>query len=182
MLNCQGCGLTNRPYDASCTHCNRLLQDAETAGAKLKEWEALSPKLREEMERTFDRMREGTLDHLGWLQRHRLRHAVLGAIVVNVVVNGGTFFQGHWTIPVDSALGAGAALLLNRWRGGAWHGAGLFLGAGVAALFCKLPFVDGDFLIGGWLLSCFAFFLLAIAGYFLGLKLDFEHADRSVTR
>jgi hypothetical protein len=183
MLNCHSCGLTNRPYATACTHCERPLQDAEAAAEKQREWDALTPALREELEKNFDRMREGTLDHLQWLRRHRLTHAATGAILVSLTVNGATLFQGHWSMPVDTALGAGAGLLLNRWHGGAWHGAGLFMAAGIAALVCKLPFLGRvNIAEGGWFVACFVFFILACLGYVLGLKLDFEHADRSVIR
>jgi len=182
MLNCAACGLTNRPYHTGCSNCAAPLQDQATADAKRRDWDALTPKLREEFERDFDRMRQGTLDHLAWLKKHRLIHAVVGALLVNLTVNGSTFFMGHWTIPVDVALGAGAGLLLNRRHGGEWQGAGLFFGAGVLALLVKLPqlghFMEG----GGWLLVSFALFFLAAAGYLLGMRLDFEHADRSVIR
>lgn len=183
MLNCHSCGLTNRPYDARCSHCERPLQDPADAAARRKEWDALTPALREELERNFDRMREGTLDHLDWLNRHRITHAVIGAMLVNFTMNGSTFFQAPWSIPVDLSLGAAAGLALNRRHGGAWQGAGIFLGAGLASLLIKTPMLGRDWMtFGGWLLACFALLILVIFGYFLGLKLDFDHADRSVIR
>jgi len=182
MLNCAACGLTNRPYDTDCSNCARPLQDRETADAKRRDWDALSPKLREEFERDFDRMRAGTLDHLAWLNKHRITHAVVGALLVNLTINISTLFAGHWTIPLDVALGAGAGLALNRWHGGAWHGAGLFFGAGVLSLLAKMPLLGSGHMEFGWFLTCFALFFLAAVGYLLGVKMDFEHADRSVTR
>jgi hypothetical protein len=182
MLNCGGCGLTNRPYDTNCSHCDAPLQDVDIAAARRRDWDALTPKLREEMERNFDRMRQGTVEYVEWLNRHRIVHAVLGAMLVNMSMNGSTFFQAPWTIPVDLALGAGAGLLLNRWHGGVWHGAGVFFGAGVISMVLKLPILGRESMAGAWLLTCFALFFLAIMGYLLGLKLDFEHADRTVTR
>lgn len=182
MLNCPACGLTNRPYHADCSNCARPLQDAAAADARRREWDALSPKLREEFERDFDRMRAGTLEHLAWLNRHRLTHAILGAMLLNLILNGSTLFAAPWSIPVDLALGAAAGLALNRRHGGAWTGTGIFLGAGVVSLLAKLPFLGRDFAETGWFLTCFALFLVASLGYLLGLKMDFEHADRSVTR
>jgi hypothetical protein len=182
MLNCGACGLTNRPYDARCSHCEAPLQDQETAAAKAREWNALSPKLREEMERNFDRMRQGTVEYLEWLNRHRLIHAALGAMLVNVTMNGSTLFEAPWTIPADLALGAAAGLALNRWHGGVWHGSGVFFGAGVLSMLIKLPILGREAMIGAWFLTCFALFFLAVTGYLIGLKLDFEHADRAVTR
>jgi len=182
MLNCGGCGLTNRPYDTNCSHCDAPLQDVEAATAKRREWDALTPKLREEMERDFDRMREGTVEYAEWLNRHRIIHAILGAMLVNLTMNGSTMFQVPWSIPVDLALGAAAGLALNRRHGGVWTGAGLFFGAGVISMLLKIPFLGRDGMSGAWFLSCFALFFLASIGYLIGLKLDFEHTDRSVTR
>jgi hypothetical protein len=182
MLNCAACGLTNRPYHTDCSNCARPLQDSATADARRREWDALSAGVREEFERDFDRMREGTLDHLAWLNRHRLTHAIVGAMLVNLTMNGSTLFAAPWTIPVDLALGGAAGLALNRWHGGAWHGIGIFLGAGVVSLLAKLPFLDRDFAVGGWFMTCFALFFVGAMGYLLGVKMDFEHADRSVTR
>jgi hypothetical protein len=181
MLNCGGCGLTNRPYDIRCSHCQAPLQDPQTAAAKEREWNALSPKLREELERNFDRMRQGTVEHVEWLRRHRLLHAGLAALLINLTMNGSTFFAAPWTIPVDLALGAAAGLTLNRWHGGAWRGAGVFFGAGLASMGIKLPMLGSGGLGFAWFLACFALFFLALAGFLIGLKLDFEHADRSVT-
>jgi hypothetical protein len=182
MLNCKSCGLTNRPYDTECSHCEQPLQDATAAAAKRKEWDALSPALRLEFERTFDRMREGTMDHIEWLRRHRLAHAFLGAMLVNLTMNGCTFFVAPWTIPVDLALGAGAGLALNRWHGGSWQGTGLFFGAGIVSFLIKLPFLGSGVWSGSGLVVSFAMFFLAIAGYLIGIHMEFGHSDRSVTR
>ena len=45
MLNCHGCGLTSRPYEAVCALCDHPLQDEAVAQAKRLEWDALPPNL-----------------------------------------------------------------------------------------------------------------------------------------
>jgi hypothetical protein len=181
MLNCGDCGLTHRPYDVLCSHCGRPLQEPAAAEAKRREWDALSPRIREDMERNFDRSRQGTLDHLQWLKRHRLTHVILGAMLVNLIMNGATVFAAPWTIPLDLFLGAGAGLALNRWRGGAWRGTGVFAAAGLVSLIVKVPVLGSEWRDGGWLLISLAVFFLGLAGYLVGLTMDYEHADRSVT-
>ncbi|MBI3856197.1 MAG: hypothetical protein HY293_10960 [Planctomycetes bacterium] len=182
MLNCQGCGVSNPPYEAACVLCAKPLQDAATAEAKRREWDALPPRLREEQERAFVRMRESVEEHGRWLRRHRLVHAIIGAGLVNMLMNGSVFFASPWSIPVDLALGAASALLLNRLRGGAWNGAGIFAGAAVASMILRAPFLNlGVYLMGYWFLTSFAAFLLVISGYVMGIKLEFDTADRAVT-
>jgi len=182
MLNCDACGLTNRPYEVACAHCARPLQEPAAAEARRREWDALSPALREDMERRFDRMSEGTLEYNDWLNKHRITHAVIGAALVNLTMNGATFFAAPWTIPVDLATGAAAGLFLNRRRGGAWQGAGIFFAAGALSLLLKAPLLGSGLWMGGWFLVCFAVFFQVLVGYLMGLQLDFEHADRSVIR
>ena len=182
MLNCSGCGLTNVPYETACVSCRAPLQDADTAAAKRAEWDALSPRLREEQEQAFVKMRESIEEHWRWLRRYRLVHAVCGAALVNLLMNGSVFFASPWSIPIDLALGAAAALALNRLRGGAWHGAGLFAGAAVASVILRIPFLNtGVYLQGYWFATCFALFFVVIGGYVMGLKLDGDHRDHFVT-
>jgi hypothetical protein len=182
MLNCPYCGLSNRPYESRCTLCRKPIQDAADADAKRREWDALPAGLREEQERAFDRMRAGTEGHRLWLKRHRITHSIIGAALVNILMNGSVFFASPWSIPIDLAIGAVAALQLNRMRGGSWAGAGLFVAAAVHSVILRVPFLNMEvYLQGYWFFTCFAVFLLAIAGYFMGMKLDGEHLDHSVT-
>jgi len=182
MLNCGGCGLTNVPYETKCVSCSAPLQDAAAAGAKRREWDALPPKLREEQEQAFVRMRASVEEHWRWLRRYRLVHAICGAALVNMLMNGSVFFASPWSIPIDLALGAAAALALNRLRGGSWHGAGLFAGASIASVILRIPFLNmGAYLQGYWFFTCFAVFLVVIGGYFMGMKLDYDHRDHFVT-
>jgi len=182
MLNCGGCGLTNAPYEAACTSCRTPLQDQAAADAKRREWDALPPKLREEQEQAFVRMRASVEEHWKWLRRYRVTHAIIGALLVSLVMNGSAFFASPWSILVDFAIGAGAALLLNRFRGGSWIGFGLFVGAAVASVLLRAPFLDMSvYLQGFWFFTCFAVLGLAVSGYFMGMKLDYDHRDHFVT-
>jgi len=182
MLNCPFCGLTNRPYETQCGMCGKPIQNPLAAEAKRREWEALPPKLRQEQEQAFDRMRAGTEGHLLWLRRHRLGHSILGGVLVSFAMNASVFFASPWSILIDLAIGAAAALLLNRMRGGCWIGTGLFLAAVVISVVLRRPFLNGEgYLSGGWLLTSFAVFFLAVAGYALGLTMDYTHRDHWVT-
>jgi hypothetical protein len=181
MLNCHDCGLTNKPYDTHCAICGNLLQDQAAADTKRKEWDALGPKMRDEQEAVFDKMRASRLEHREWLQTHRLIHAVAGALILNFVMACCTFFQAKGCIFFDLGLGAAAGLLLNRFHGGAWHGAAVFFGAGVASILLKIPFLGSSLEVGLWLVAVVGLFFLTCIGYYMGLKLDLDHADRSVT-
>ena len=182
MLNCGGCGLTNVPYETTCVSCRTPLQEQAAADAKRREWDALPPRIREEQEQAFVRMRESVEEHGRWLRRNRLSHAVIGAAIVNMLMNGSVLFASPWSIPIDLALGAGAALFLNRLRGGMWNGAGLFAGAAVVSVVLRAPFLDmGVYLTGFWLITCFAVLLVVIAGYLMGMKLEQVHHDHFVT-
>lgn len=182
MLNCPSCGVTNRPYDVDCVLCERPIQEASAADAKRREWDALPPRIREEQELAFDRMREGVVRHLKWLRSHRAVHAVLGSALVCFLMNGAVFFALGWPIAIDLVVGAAAGLLLNHLKGGSWHGFGLFLAAAVLSVLLKLPFLNlENFLQGYWFYSCFSLFLVTGAGYLMGMKLDFDHTDHNVT-
>jgi hypothetical protein len=182
MLNCRRCGLTNRPYETACAHCRTPLQDRDAAEAKRREWGALPAKLREEQEQAFDRMRAGTESHLRWLQSHRLAHAILGALLVCFPMNLAAFFASAWSLPIDLAIGAAAAVSLNLLRGGSWHGLGLFTGAAILSVVLRLPFLNvAAYLDGYWFFTCFALLPVCVGGYLMGMKLDYEHRDHAVT-
>ena len=182
MLNCPTCGLTNRPYEVACAECAAPLQELAAAEGRRREWDALPARLREEQERAYDQMREGTERHLQWLRRNRAAHAALGGLLVSVCMNLSVGFASIPSLPIDLVLGAAAALYLNRLRGGAWHGLGLFVGAAVLSVILRLPFLNvTEYLKGFWFLTCFAVLAVAGGGYFMGMKLDFEHRDHFVT-
>src|SRR6187549_3800933 len=101
MLNCPRCGVTNLPYAIDCIVCNRTVQDKADAEAKRMEWDALSPALREEQEKAFDRMRESVLNHVRWLRKHRTTHALIGALVVCLLMNMAVFFALGWPLAID---------------------------------------------------------------------------------
>jgi hypothetical protein len=182
MLNCPGCGLTNRPYETDCALCELPLQDAAGAAAKRKEWDALPATIREEQEKAFDRMRSGTLEHREWLKNHRVAHAILGGLLVSFPMNGSVFFASLWSLPIDLAVGAAAGLLLNRLKGGSWHGIGIFVGAAVVSVILRAPFLNmTEYLKGYWFFTCFAVMMVSGGGYMMGMKLDYEHRDHSMT-
>ncbi len=181
MLNCARCGLTNRPYEVSCSHCRTPLQEKDAADAKRREWDALPAKLRDEQEQAFDRMRAGTEAHLRWLRSHRRSHAILGALLVCLPMNLAVFFASYWSLPIDLLLGAAAAFALNRLGGGPWHGFGLFIGAAVLSVLLRLPLINVEaYLRGFWFFTCFAVLAVTAGGYLMGMKLDAEHQDHAV--
>jgi hypothetical protein len=97
-------------------------------------------------------------------------------------MSGSVFFALTVPIFIDLAIGAAAGLLLNRLKGGSWHGMGVFVGAAVAAVIGKLPFMNVEaYLNGVWFFTCFGVFMLAGFGYLMGLKMDFDHTDHNVT-
>ena len=183
MLICHGCGLTNRPYEVACPICERPLQDEAAAAARRTEWDALPTPLREEQERAFERMRESQQRHHQWLNKNRWTQTILGAMLVNMILGGSTFFSVPWSVPVDLILGGAAGWALNRMRGGAYRGLGLFTGVAFASTivrFC-LASLSGDGYGVGIVLLPFAFLGVLLAGYLMGLKMDAEHLDRSMT-
>lgn len=177
-MNCRSCGLENRPCDADCAHCSRPLQDRDAAAARRREWDALSPKLRDEQERHYEGLRARFDEHVQWLRRHRLLHGAVGGLAVCFFMNAGIFFATFWTVPVDFAIGVAAGILLNRVRGGAYRGLAIFLGAAVASMAALPVFLDlGAFLHGAWLFTTFSVMVVSGCGYGMGLKLDFDHVE-----
>jgi hypothetical protein len=159
-----------------------MLQDREAADAKRREWDALSPKLRQEQEREFDRMKQSTEEHLRWLRSNRLAHAILGGLLVMLPMNLSVGFASIPSLPVDAILGAAGGLYLNRLRGGAWHGFGLFVGTAVLSMILRLPFLNvAEYLKGYWFFTCFAMLSVSGGGYLMGMKLEYEHRDHFVT-
>lgn len=180
-MNCPSCGLANRPFEADCAHCRLALQDEDAAAAKRREWDALSPRMREEQERHFAGLRARFDEHAHWLKRHRLLHGILGGLAVGFFMNAGIFFATFWTIPIDLAIGAAAGVLLNRLGGGAYRGLAIFGGAAAASLLFFPVFLNMEvFLKGFWLFTSFAVTAVAGCGYALGLKLDFDHVEHQI--
>ncbi len=179
MLNCRDCGLTNRPYATACAHCRRPLQDDAAADVKQREFDALPPKLREEQELHYDRMAEHHGEHRNWLQRNRIAQGVSGAVLLDLTMNVTTFFAAPWSVPIDLALGAAAALLLNRLRGGAYIGLGLFLAACIASWIFRLMLMRANAEIP-WIVPAAGVAMAGGGGYFMGRALDTSHVEHSV--
>ena len=180
-MNCQSCGLINRPFEEFCGHCRRELLDEAAAGAKRREWDALSPALRAEQEKHYADFRARFDEHQRWLRRHRLLHTIAGGMLVSLAMNAAAFFVTFWTIPIDFAIGGAAGFLLNRAGGGAYRGLALFLVGGTATVAALMPFINSEgFWKGAWLFSSFALMFVAGAGYILGLLLDVDHVEHQL--
>ena len=176
---CTHCGLTNRPYHTECAICAKTLQDPEAASVHRREWEQLSPPLREEFEKEFDRFRKTFDDQNEWLKRYRVIQAVAGAIVLTTCINigfRGNVFEG--TV-LDLVVGAAAALYLNRIRGGSYQGLFLFSGASILAIVGRVPFMNTTAFWEGWFLfSALAVSVVAAFGYYMGLQMESDHIER----
>ena len=176
---CTHCGLTNRPYYTECAICSNTLQDPNAASVHRREWEQLSPPLREEFEKDFERFRKTYDDQNEWLKRYRVLHGVTGAIVLTTCINigfQGNVFQGT---ALDLVVGAAAALYLNRLRGGSYLGMFLFFGASILAIVGRFPFISIDAFWGGWFLfSAIAITFVAAFGYTMGLQMESDRIER----
>ena len=178
-MNCRSCGLINRPFEEFCAHCRRELMDAPAAAGKRQEWDALSPALRAEQEEHFAGLRRRFDEHLLWLRRHRLLHAIAGGCIVSLMMNAVLFFPAFWPLAIDFAIGAAAALLLNRLGGGSYRGLALFSIAAGLTIPALMPFVNTEvYWKGVWLISTVAVMFVGGAGYYLGLKLDIDRVER----
>jgi hypothetical protein len=183
MLNCWHCGLTHRPMDRACADCGRDLQDAEAAERGRKEWDATPAKIREDWERQFQQGLESRRDYVTWLERHRFRHRLLGAVLTAGALLVALPMKSYWVVPLWLAIGAAAAHYLNVRRGGQFTGALLFAGAYVASLLLSLPFADLQILArGAWLVSAFAIAMVGGFGYLLGLRWEIASFDHYYTR
>jgi hypothetical protein len=179
MLNCRSCGLTNRPYATACAHCLEPIQDEAAAEPKRREFDTLPPTLREEQELHYDRMAEHHGEHRSWLQRNRIAQAVCGALILDLSMNVTTFLAAPWCIPIDLALGAVAALLLNRLRGGAYTGLGIFLAACLVSWIFRPMLTHANAEIP-WILPAVGVAMAGGGGYFMGHALDASHVEHSV--
>jgi hypothetical protein len=178
MLACPRCGLANAPVAETC-HCGRRLQSPEEAGARRAAWDALDPAHRAALEADFaqDGRRYG--DYLESLRKHRFLHAVVGTLLIGL----SSLAVGTAACLLGPLLGAGAALLLNRFRGGLLAGVALFTAIPVLQLVLThgsrvIP--TGDDAEAWALLHGLAttMFCGVIGGY-LGMRLDWRHFERS---
>lgn len=176
-MDCPRCGLENHPCAAACADCALPLQDAATAAAKRTEWEARPAALRAEAEERLLRVRRVHDEYLAWLRGRRRKDAILGAVVVAFVMFLGLRIESPLPVPLWLAIGAGAGILLNRWRGGTYAGAGIFAAAWLASVIAGIPFCDAEILWrrGFWLMAAIMAMPLLCFGYLLGSKLDDEH-------
>lgn len=181
-MNCTTCGLTNRPYHEECANCGRRLQDRESAEERRREWDGLPEKIRKEYEEDYEKARKSFDEHVRWLRRYRFVHAAIGAVVVGLCMNMAIAFASPVSIPIDLAIGGFAGFLLNRWRGGSFLGMGLFVAAAVLSVLLHLPFISVAAFWSAWfLLSALFLMLVAGVGYYLGLKMAFDHFEHFIT-
>jgi hypothetical protein len=182
MNDCPKCGLTNRPTAERCARCERPLMGRETAVRRKEEWDKLPAPLQDEYAAQFDRYLSWHDEHRQWLRSHRILHAILGALVCGVANTVAT--QSCVGTGVGAIVGAAAAVLLNRWKGGSFLGLATFLVAGfvggaIAGVFAFIQDLEGG---GGGAIIFFAGAICAQSGfgYLLGMKFDFQHFERSV--
>jgi len=187
-VHCGSCGRPLLPFHEACFQCGTTAQPSESAAARKREWDALSPKMQGEMRGAYDLQVERRERWLEWLRAHRRVHAALGAVLYGLPA---AFIFGMldgfplWAIPfvslVDLALGAGVGTALNRLQGGSYRGMILF---GAAFLGEALLRVGGASLLGlglgaaGVALILISGFLLSLCtGYAFGLQLTLDRSD-----
>lgn len=183
-MDCPKCGLTNRPYAEVCKHCAGPLQDAASAEAKKKEWEALPVGLRAEFENDFTKQRGLHVEHLRWLRRYRWVHAVIGGVCYWMASLMPSLVCGapDWLFWANFILGGAASFLLNVHHGGAWRGFGYFLAAYAVTMVIAMslgPAVEGPKLAKNFFFVGLFSPPVVAAGYILGMKFDWEHFERA---
>lgn len=136
-MNCPDCGLENPPVREACAFCELPLE----AGERRAEWERLTPALREEFSKNFER---ALTERRAWrekLVRGRARHSVMGALLLLALVSltqGPAGAVGVLYVLLDLALGAAAGFWLNHLRGGAYLGMAMFGAAYAVSAAVKL--------------------------------------------
>ena len=176
---CPHCGLTNRPYHTECEICSRTLQDQAAASEHRKEWEQLSPPLRKEYEKEFNKVRENHDLHIEWLKQHRILHGILGAVILTTCMNFGFLGKALEGTVLDLVVGGAAALYLNHIHGGSYQGLFLFIGASILAIVGRFPFIRISAFWEGWFLfSAIAVTFAAGFGYTIGLQMESDHGER----
>jgi hypothetical protein len=162
-------------HDA-CAFCETAIDPAERRG----EWERLTPALREEFSKTFERALEARKAWREKLRKNRVRHTVAGACL-NTVVIAFTHLPASegFSLPyaaLDAGLGALAGFALNHVRGGEYRGL-TFFGA-VYAFSAALKVATGELPLG-LLFGLFVLFGFVGAlglGYLFGLNLSLRRS------
>jgi hypothetical protein len=164
------------------------VQSPEAAAARKREWDALTPKMRDEMQDDYQNQLERRERWVEWLQENRWRHAACGGALYGLPA---AFIFGMiggfplWALPlvclVDIAAGCGLGFALNRLQGGPYRGMGLFA-AGfiletifrVGCASCPVGIVVG---MVGSLMLISGFLISLCTGYALGLQLTLDRSD-----
>ena len=174
-MNCPGCGLENPPVHDACAFCEEPL----APGERREEWERLSPALREEFSKSFERALAARTAWREKLRRNRVMHAVSGGCLSGFLL---AFTHGPLmnlgasltllVFVLDAAAGAACGLALNHVRGGEYRGMTLFGGAYAASTAAKLAFgaipmsmALGFFIMPGMLAAL-------VFGYLFGLNMS----------
>lgn len=179
-MDCPQCATPHLAHESVCVRCGGAL---DAAADKLREWKSLPAEARAEFERGVRENRGRLEEHLAWLRRARKRHAIGCGLAFTLLHNLALGFPSAWTLPLDFAIGAGAAVWLNAIRGGAWRGLGIFLLASALTVPALAPFVNMDAYLGGWwLLTALVGWICGALGYYWGLRWDFDRRERMVLR
>lgn len=182
-MNCQDCGLENPPIHDACAFCAESLGTAGDVEGRRAEWERLTPALRDEFSRNFERALEARTTWLAKLRRNRAVHAIAGACLISFLASlthafasSLDGFPATLVFLLDVAAGAGGGLALNHIRGGEYRGMAFFGGVYVASTALKLSIgalyfsaILGFLIITGLLAAlCF--------GYLFGLNMSLQRS------
>ncbi|HEX7899019.1 MAG TPA: hypothetical protein VF950_14745 [Planctomycetota bacterium] len=140
-MNCPDCGLENPPVRDACAFCDEAL----APGERREEWEKLSPALREEFSKNFERALAARRSWRESLRRRRVVHAISGGCLSGFLlafthgpVSSLGSFATFVVLLLDTAAGVGCGLALNFARGGEYRGMALFGGVYAASTAAKL--------------------------------------------
>jgi hypothetical protein len=178
-VNCRDCGLENPPVQDACAFCEVPLEGAEGVDIRRAEWERLSPALRDEFSKNFERALASRRAWREKMRRNRAGHAAAGACLAGLLLTfthapvstlGG--FATFVVLALDAAAGAVCGLALNHVRGGEYRGMALFGGVYASSTALKLVFgalsagiALGFFIMPGMLAAL-------VFGYLFGLNMS----------
>ncbi len=175
-LVCPRCGIASAPVAERCS-CGRALQDAASAGARRREWEALEPALRADLDRTFAESARRYAEYAASLRRYRWLHALIGAVVLTAAsANAGA---REWIL--GAALGGAAGLVLNLTGGGRLLGGLVFFASFAAVILASwgLRF-EGYATQQAVLLSVAILMFVTVIGAYFGMRLDWRHSGQAL--
>mgnify|MGYP001618850740 CR=1 FL=1 len=194
-IPCPRCGYPAQwPATLVCNLCGELLVKKQEEPPPAAPEEPAHPHFPDSLVRKLEakqlELEERRRVYRDWLRRQRRYHAASGAVLFAIgnalaqLANPGapsTLLGFLVLLVVDLALGAGCGLALNRYEGGRFQGAALFLGGFLLHL-PTLAFSSGA---GGLLapllyLFCGALASMALGGM-LGASLESDHAEKGMS-